>query len=481
MGPTLSAWPPAHSRTSPARPSTLPADETERRVVSDVASADAPARPAGRMSGVRAGVIVFIGIACANVGNYLFQLIAARSFGPSQYGDLAALMAVAALITLPLGGIQAAVAREVATLEAEERHALAAVRIRRALRLALLAGAIAAAVLMVFSGLIRQLLDVASLPAVVMTMALVAPAFLMPLLLGWLQGAQRFGLLSVTLSIGPLVRIALLVVVVVAGAGVAGAIGATLVASAAALMIPLATLRGNVGRGIPKAAGQFDWITGIRRSFPVIVGLLALTALSTIDVVVANITLDGDQAGIYSSASLIARVILYLSAAIVTVLLPKVSERSALQLDTRAILSASLLATAVLASAATVVYAVFSSTIVSLTVGGEYADAAPLLWVFALAMSGYALLNVLLFNDLGRGGTGMVKLLLTGTVGQLAGYAIFHDSVWELVTVSAVSAAVLLLVHEVLVDPSLLRAARTSRTIVRDVGDSIRRRPTGAS
>ena len=300
-----------------------------------------------------------------------------------------------------------------------------------------------------------------------MTMALVAPAFLMPLLLGWLQGGQRFGLLSATLSVGPIVRITLLAVVVAAGMGVAGAVGATLVASAAALVIPLATLRGNVGQGVPRATGRFDWLKGLRRSFPVVIGLLALTALSTIDVVVANITLDGEQAGIYGSASLIARVILYLSAAVVTVLLPKVSERSALRLDTKAILSASLIATAALAAIATIVYTLFSGAIVSLTVGGDYAEAAPLLWIFALAMSGYALLNVLLFNDLGRSGTAMVKLLVAGTVGQLVGFALFHDSVWQLVTVSAVSSAVLLLLHEVLVDPSLVRAVRTSRAIVR--------------
>lgn len=434
-----------------------------------------------RMSGARAGLIVFIGIGVANFGNYLFQLIAARALGPGQYGDLAALMAVAALITLPLGGIQAAVAREVATHEAEQRHALAVARIRRALGIALGTGAIVAALLILSSGLVQRLLDIASLPAVVMTMALVVPAFLMPVLVGWLQGGQRFGLLSLTLSVGPLIRIALLAVVVTAGWGVAGAVGATLVAGAAALVIPLRALRGNAGHKRPRPSGQFDWTKGLRRSFPVVMGLLALTALSTIDVVVANITLDGDQAGIYSSASLIARVILYLSAAIVTVLLPKVSERSALELDTRAILSASLLVTAALAAVATLIYTLFSSTIVSLTVGAEFADAAPLLWIFALAMSGFALLNVLLFNDLGHGGTSMVKLLLVGTAGQLCGYAIFHNSVWQLVTVSAVSAAVLLLVHEAFVDASLLRALRTSRTVVRGLGGSGRRKPTRAS
>lgn len=422
------------------------------------------------MSGARAGAIVFIGIAVANAGNYLFQLIAARWLGPGKYGDLAALIAVAALITLPLGGIQAAVAREVATLDAAKRHALGVARVRYALGLTLTAGVIVATALILSSELIRHALDIESLSAVVMTLALVAPAFLMPLLLGWLQGLQRFGLLSATLTVGPLVRIALLVALLAAGKGVAGAAGATLVASAAALAIPLATLHSDIGTSGPRKAGSFNWTKGVRRSLPVIVGLLAVTALSTIDVVVANIALDEQDAGIYGSASLISRVILYLSAAVVTVLLPKVSERSALQRDTTAILSASLLATTTLSVLATVFYTLFSDTIVSLTVGGEYADAAPLLWVFALAMSGYALLNVLLFNDLGRGGTAMVKLLVAGAIGQLVGLAIFHDSVWQLVTVSAVSAAALLLIHEVVIDPSLVRAARSSRGMARRLG-----------
>jgi len=427
-----------------------------------------------RTSGIRAGVIVFFGIAVANAGNYLFQLVAARWLGPGQYGDLAALVAVAALITLPLGGLQAAVARDVATLEAEKRHALAAARTRYGLGLALGAGVIAASALMLLSEFIRQMLDIASLLAVVLTLALVIPAFLMPLLLGWLQGVQRFGLLSATLSIGPMLRIALLAIVVAAGQGVAGAIGATLVASAAALVIPMAVLRANLGRGIPRAAGRFDWTKGLRRSFPVVTGLLALTALSTIDIVVANTALDGHWAGIYGSASLIGRVILYLSTAVVTVLLPKVSERSALRLDTRTILSASLIATAVLSLGLTLVYTLFSGTIVTLTVGGEYADAGPLLWIFALAMSGYALLNVLLFNDLGQGGTSMVKLLVGGTAAQLVAFAIFHDSAWQLVTVSAATSFVLLLVHEVLVDPSLTRGVRSIGTVTRNIRRTMR-------
>jgi O-antigen/teichoic acid export membrane protein len=420
------------------------------------------------MSGLRAGVIVFAGIAIANGGNYLFQLIAARWLGPGQYGDLAALVAVAALVTLPLAGIQAAVARDVASLDAAGQRRLATARIRYGGRLALAAGLGGAVVLIAFSELIRRLLDISSLPAVVMTLALVVPAFVMPLLLGWLQGVQRFALLSATVSAAPIARIALLGVAAAAGSGIGGATGATLAAAVIALVIPLIALHRSAA-GMSRTDGRFEWTRGVRRSFPVIAGLLAVTALSTIDIVVANMALDGHDAGIYGSASLIARVILYLSTAVVTVLLPKVSERAAQQRETSTILSASLLVTAVFSGLVTIVYAALSGPIVSLTVGSEYERAAPLLWIFALAMSGYSLLNVLLFDDLGRGRTTMVKLLVAGAALQLVGFALFHGSVWQLVIVSASTAGILLVAHELFLDASLIRAARGSRAVIREM------------
>ena len=45
------------------------------------------------MSGLRASVIVFVGVGIANLSNYLFHLLSARSLGPSSYGDVATLAA----------------------------------------------------------------------------------------------------------------------------------------------------------------------------------------------------------------------------------------------------------------------------------------------------------------------------------------------------------------------------------------------------
>ena len=71
------------------------------------------------MRGLRAGTIVFLGIAVGNVGNYLFHFASARLLGPASYGDVASLVAVIGLVSLPLVGVQVAITRYVAGFAGE--------------------------------------------------------------------------------------------------------------------------------------------------------------------------------------------------------------------------------------------------------------------------------------------------------------------------------------------------------------------------
>ena len=49
-------------------------------------------------------------------GNYLYTLICIRWLGAVRFGDVAAVMALATMISLPFTGLQAALARDVARL-----------------------------------------------------------------------------------------------------------------------------------------------------------------------------------------------------------------------------------------------------------------------------------------------------------------------------------------------------------------------------
>jgi O-antigen/teichoic acid export membrane protein len=204
---------------------------------------------------------------------------------------------------------------------------------------------------------------------------------------------------------------------------------------------------------------------------PVVAGLLAITSLTTLDVVFAKSVLTEHEAGIYGAASLIGRVILYLPAAIATVLLPKVAARSTLRQSTDEILAGSLAVTGAFCAAATLLYTLAPEFVVGLAFGDSYDDAAPLLWLFGLTMSGYALLNVLLFYHLGRGDRRFAWILMAGAVVEAVGFAIFQDSPKELIMVSAVTALGLLVVHELVIGHELTRALAAVPRLVRRAAD----------
>jgi O-antigen/teichoic acid export membrane protein len=428
------------------------------RASAELAGAAAPSATTDRQEvrGVRAGTIVFAGIAVANGGNYLFHLGSARLLGPASYGDVASLAALLGLVTLPLVGVQLAVARYAARFNAirDERalHGL----FRRGLGLALAVGLGLTAVLTVLSLPVREVLGIDSLAAVVLTMATAAPAFLAPVVWGVAQGLQRFTLLSLATALGPALRPLLAVALISAGGGVAAAMGATLVAAVIALVIPLWFLRhllpgGASGPG-PIAARELGSYL-----VPVVVGVLSITSLTSVDVLVAKGAFSDDEAGFYGSASLIGRVILFLPSAIVLVLLPKVSARETTGRESRDILAKSLVVTGGFCLFATVLYVLAPRLLVFLAFGSEFEDAADLLWMFALAMSGYALLNVLLAYHLGRGSGTFSWLLLAGALLQIVGYAIFHASAEQVLTVSISVAFTLLAAHELVVERSIFR------------------------
>ena len=405
---------------------------------------------AEEMRGLRAGSIVFLGIAAGNLGNYLFHFASARMLGPASYGDVASLVAVIGLVSLPLVGVQVAVARYIAGFaEAREDRSIT-LFFTKGLRLALAGGLFLTAALCALAVPMRSFLGIESLLAVVLTALVAVPSVGGPVVWGLAQGLQRFTLFAVSIGLGPALRPVLAVIFLAVGFGVAGAMGATLIAAVAALVVPLVVLRQCVTtdtrRPSPIPGGEVA-----RYLIPAMVGVLSITSLTTTDVIVAKAVFSDHDAGLYGSASLIGRVILYLPAAIVLVLLPKVAARQAAGRESRDVLMKSLLVTGGFCAIATLVYTVAPRLLVFVAFGSSFEDAAGLLWMFAVAMSGFAVLNVLLAYHLGRGENALSFLLLAGAVAQLVLFAAFHGSPEQLLAIDIAVAFGLLISHEVFV------------------------------
>jgi O-antigen/teichoic acid export membrane protein len=426
------------------------------------ADADGPAETGeivATVRGTRAGLLVFAGIGATNLGNAVFHLLSGRLLGPELYGELVSLLAVSGLIALPFGGVQYVVARFVAEEAARGRSDGVGAFVRRAMVAAILVASAAMVIVTLASPVIRDALGVTKLSPVLLMGLYTLPALLAPPLWGVAQGLQRFGLMSASMIFGSAARILVLVAMIPFGVGVGAVMGTTLVGAFFVLVVPVPLVWALVRQRAGRAHGPSDREV-LRYLGPVIVGALAMTSLTTLDLIVAKVALNSTDAGIYGSASFIGRLLLYLPMTIATVLLPKVISRAALEQDTKEILHASLAVTAAFSLTGTGLLIVLPRLVVGATFGSEYERAVPLIGVFGLAMTAYALLNVLLAYHLGHGRTGIAWLLLGGAAAQILLYLAVHGSTYQLVTVTLVSAVAMLLIHELAFERTLSQAVR---------------------
>lgn len=399
------------------------------------------------VAGTRAGMIVFAGIAALNAGNAVFHLLAARFLGPADYSELVALLALSGLVALPLGALQLAVARSVAADVARARETDVAARARQGVLISFTIAAALALALFAATPLIKDLLSIeASLP-IVLTAMMTVPALLAPALWGVAQGLQRFSLISGSIAFGTTVRLALLGALLPLGLTVEMALGATFVAMVGSALVPLVVLAPLLRRPAGRAADST--VAFLRSTLPIAVGTLAITALTTVDLLVAKVVLSSTEAGEYGSASLIGRLILYVPATVATVLLPKVSSRAAVERATADILRASVLVTVGISVATTVVLFSLPRVLLDASFGQEFAGAAPLLGLFGVAMTMFAVLNILLIHDLGHHSSRVALMLLGGAAAQAIGYGFFHDSARQLLFVSITTGAALLAAYVV--------------------------------
>ena len=417
--------------------------------------------PAQEMRGMRAGAIMLVGVAAVNGGNYLFHLIAARDLGPRDYGDLVALLTLAALVSLPLAALQVVVSRYVARFTAVGDVSQAN-RLNRRVVAGTVAFSLFTLVLIVaLTPLIQRWLSIASAPAVIVTSLLILPSALTPVIWGVAQGLQRFTLLAFSMTVGTIARLAALVAFIVVGFSTWSAVTATLVGMTVSMAVPFIPLRGWFRRPAAVADGAQREVEGLlRATAPAAVALLAFTSLSQADVLAANAVFDDTTSGIYSAASLIGRVILYLPAAVVAVLLPKVASRTASNRSTVGILGSSLLATFAFCALSTLVYAAFPEAIVNIAFGAKYDAAQSLLLPFGVAMTALAIINVLLYYHLGREENAFTWILAAGAIAQIVAFVVFHPTPRSLVFDTIVVSLLVVLAHELTTKWTMARSAR---------------------
>ena len=196
----------------------------------------------GRASLPRAFLVVAPAMAAANALNYAFNLVMSRLLGPADYGALGALLALVLVGTVPGVALQAVVARHT-TLAGRAVGRLWS----RVLVAVLAVGGALGLLALAASPAVAAFLHLPSLGPCLWLAAALLPLPLLSAVQGMLQGREWFGLLAAVLLVAAAGRLAVGLGLVEGGLGVEGALAATAIGSAVAVLVAVPRLRAQGG------------------------------------------------------------------------------------------------------------------------------------------------------------------------------------------------------------------------------------------
>jgi glycosyltransferase involved in cell wall biosynthesis/O-antigen/teichoic acid export membrane protein len=383
--------------------------------------------------------LLLVAIGLLNASNYAFHVGVSRPLGPSQYGALAALLAVLMILSVPFGVLQTVVADRAATLRTqggeEEVAAFAARTARGVLPLALVAGLIT---LVIGAPLVSVFLSV-SFGSSSLLAPYVVLATLAAIPLGVLQGSMRFSAFALLVVTGVAVRLASGIGLVELGYGVPGALFASCLATAVIVILGFRLV--ELGRdSFARVRGSLSALRGEFRL--ALLGMIGLFLITQADLVLARHYLEPREAGFYSSAGLLARALLFMPGAIALVAFPRFVAAREQGEGALRWLRISLLAVAALVLAVLPVLLLAREPLIEVAFGSSFSPAADLMPLLCLAMAAQAFVGVLTLFHIAMGSRAYV-IPFAGVACETVLVAFFHESPRQIaVIVAAVSAVV---------------------------------------
>jgi O-antigen/teichoic acid export membrane protein len=327
----------------------------------------------GPTSRSRSGVQVAVATAVANVLAYGLSVVVSRRLGPEGFGEVAPLLAVVLVASVPGQALQAGAARRAARLGGTDPAAA------RLLLRAAAVGAGVVALLLVLTPAIRALLDLPGWGSLLWTAVSLLPLTLCFACIGTLQGSERFARLSAALVVLQAGRLLGGTVGVVVG----GSAATTMAGTAVGLLLAAVVCTGLAAPGRPGTGQSVHGVlAGLTRDTASVLAVLVLTNL---DVLLARNRLSASEAGLYAAGALVAKVAFFGPSFVAVVLYPRFSRPpdrpTALRQAALALSAATVLSVA---------GAAVGARLVTFVLGDAYAPLEGRLWLFAAAGSALA-------------------------------------------------------------------------------------------
>ena len=398
------------------------------------------------------------GMGLANIFNLLYQLAVVRLLSVVDYGVLNSLVALTVVFSQFSATFRPALTRFLSEYYGRGESDRAGLLLRKA---AFHLGMLSAIILIVFvlgAGPLARYQQIGSRLYIVLVGILVAVSTLAVIPDAFLWGAQRFKYLACLGASSTFVKLALGVGLVWTGWGVGGVLAGYNACPLIVLIAGIVLIRFtgvDRGTGTTREPG-ISMAPVYGYCIPTALALFSFAILTNLDVFLVKHFFQPREAGIYSVAQIVGKIILYLPGAVSIVVFPKAASARARSADSLPLLKKGLLTVGLINVLATSVCALAPGIVLKMLTGKTDPESVRLVVWFALAMSLYALTWFCIFYNLSVHNTAFIKYLVIIAAAQTAAMYAYHPglrAVVGLLTVFATLSFITTLLHAVRAAP----------------------------
>jgi len=367
-----------------------------------------------------------------------------RMLGVADYGLFIAMVALLAIVSVPISTVAMLVSRRASEYRAKHQPEKMAAMFWWVNRRVLWGALIMALLVLPFSTYLKDYVHLESL-APILTLLLVAVAMLfLPLNVAYLQAQQNFLWIAFA-NVGiHAFKILFCVALVLAGYKLLGALMGVLFASIALWVLTYFPLRPAVEIAIEDRHPEtyFSLISAL----PVLVANLAFAVMTQLDLLLVNHYFDSQHAGVYAAAAILGKAVMYLPGAIIIAMFPMVAENESHSRSSAHLFINAIVLTVGFSGLGALIYFLFAEEIISLLYGQKYEGAAELLKYYGFAMLPMSIIMVAEHFLIAKGRVIFGYVMMLGIPFVLYGAQSYHEHLVDMVYILAAGGSGLALI-----------------------------------
>ncbi len=387
--------------------------------------------------------VIFAGSFVVNVLNYVFTLIVSRLMGVEAFGEVAAMISLLLVISVPATALTMLMAREVASRSIDKDNSIRDLFLflRRHVIMAIFAFW---AIFLILIPFLSHFFHIDYVPFLIFS-ALIPLSAVGALQTGTMQGLHEFFIISKQNVLSASIKLLLSILLIYMGFSVPGVMIALVIAAFAGWLYGYFATHNMLGLHNNMQKPVLDSKTISKLFSGIFITVLLLVLLSNTDVLLAKHYLSSIFAGQYGALSIMGNIIIYGIGAFTTVLLPMASAaRAKGEGKEKHLLGLSLSIIATAAFVAWVLFSLFPQFFVNILFGQRYLPIAAYLGMYALA-SGFVALSIALINYfVAIRNTSFMYLLFFGIAFEVVLIYFNHGSIEEIVSMFVISSTTLL-------------------------------------